>query len=126
MAGKGPDLTYTRADTGPKQITLTQGGSAFDLTGLTNMEIVVNSEDEPADVSNEQFRMPVAIANPPGTDGLVDFQPVGASVAARKVQSEAYVPGEFFYDLQVDDAAGERVTLFLGGNFVVQQDINKS
>ena len=125
MAGKGPSISYVRADTAPKQMTLTQSGSAFDLTGLTNMEIVVNSEDEPATAANEQFRMPVSIVNAPGTDGVIEFQPAGANVAARKVSSEAYVPGEFFYDLQVDDGAGERVTLFLAGDFVVLQDINK-
>lgn len=126
MAAKGPSITYVRGDTVSKQITVTQGGSAFDFTGFVNMEIVVNSDEEPADVSNEQFRMPVAIANPPGTDGLVDFQPAGANIAARKVESEAYIPESYFYDLQADDPAGERVTLFLAGEFTVAQDINKA
>lgn len=126
MAAKGPTISYVRGDTVSKRITVTQAGSAFDFTGLINMEIVVNSDEEPVDTSNEQFRMPVVISNPPGTDGLVDFQPAGGNVAARKTESDAYVPGEYFYDLQADDAAGERFTLFLAGAFNVLQDINKS
>jgi len=125
MAGKGPSISWVRGDSAPKQMTVTQGGAAFDFTGLTNMEIVVNSEDEPTDETNEQFRMPVAIVNAPGTDGIIEFQPVGATPALRKTAAEAYVPGEFFYDLQVDDGATERVTLFLAGDFAVLQDINK-
>jgi len=125
MAGKGPDITYTRGDTVAKQMTLTKAGAAFDLTGLVNMEIVVNSEDEPATAANEQFRMPVTIVAP-ATNGIVEFQPAGVNVAARKVISDAYVPGDYFYDFQVDDAAGERITLLLAGKFTVQQDINKA
>ena len=69
--------------------------------------------------------MPVSIVTPPGTDGVFDFQPAGANAAARKTAADAYVPGEYFWDLQADDAAGERVTFLLAGSFIVQQDINK-
>jgi len=126
MAAKGPTISYVRGDTVPKTMNLTQGGAALDLTGFLNIEIVVNADEEPADTANEQFRMPVTIANPPGTDGVVDFQPAGVNVAARIIESEAYVPGEYFWDLQADDGAGERFTLLLAGAFNVLQDINKS
>ncbi len=125
MAAKGPTINWVRGDTAPKTLTLTQGGAPFDLTGLVAVEIVVNSDEEPATDANEQFRMPCTIATPPGTDGVFDFQPAGGNVAARKTAADAYVPGEYFWDLQADDAAGERVTLFLAGSFVVLQDINK-
>lgn len=125
MAAKGPTINWVRGDSAPKTLTLTQGGAAFDLTGLVNVEIVVNTDEEPTDDSNEQFRMPCTIATPPGTDGVFDFQPAGGSAAARKTAADAYVPGEYFWDLQADDAAGERVTFFLAGGFNVQQDINK-
>jgi len=124
MAAKGPTVTFTRGDTGPYRLHLTQDGADLDLTGFTNIEVVVNSEQEPADATNEQFRQPGTLTATP-TDGRIDFQPVGANVAARKTESDGYVPGEYFYDLQVDDGAGERVTLLNGGDYVVQQDINK-
>ena len=124
MAAKGPTITYVRADTAPFRLRLTQDGADLDLTGFTNIEIVVNTDEAPADATNEQFRQPGTLTGTP-TDGRIDFQPVGASVAARKIESEAYVPGEFFYDLQADDGAGERVTLLNGGAYNVMQDINK-
>ena len=126
MAAKGPTISWVRGDTALKSITITQGGNPFDFTGFVNMEIVVNSDEEPADAANEQFRQPVTIQNPPGTDGVIDFQPVGGDVASRKASADAYVPGEYFYDLQADDPAGERVTLFLAGAYNVLQDINKT
>jgi len=125
MAAAGPTISYVRGDTIAFPITLTKSDAAFDVTGLVNIEIVVNSDLDPVDTTDEQFRMPGTIVVP-ATDGIIDFQPAGANVAARKVASEAYVPDRYFYDLQADDAAGERVTLLKGGVFIVQQDINKS
>jgi nitrogen regulatory protein PII len=124
MAAKGPTITYTRGDTAPHRLHLTQDGADLDLTGFTNIEIVVNPNEEPADALAEILRQPGTLTGTP-TDGRIDFQPVGASVAARKTESDAYPPGEYFYDLQVDDGAGERVTLLNGGAFNVAQDINK-
>lgn len=125
MAAKGPEIRYTRGDTVPHRLHLTQDGSDFDLTSFSNIELVVNTEEEPADITNEQFRQPGTLTGTP-IDGRIDFQPAGATVGDRKTESEAYVPGEYFYDVQADDAAGERVTLLLAGAFVVLQDINKS
>ena len=124
MAAKGPTITYTRGDTAPHRLHLTVDGADLDLTGFTNIEIVVNSLEEPPDNTTEILRQPGTLTGTP-IDGRIDFQPIGATVAARKIESEAYPPGEYFYDLQVNDAAGERVTLLNGGAFVVQQDINK-
>lgn len=125
MAAKGPTIKYTRGDTVPHRLHLTQDGADFDLTSFSNIELVVNADEEPADITNEQFRQPGTLTGTP-TEGRIDFQPVGATIGDRKTESEAYVPGEFFYDVQADDAAGERVTLLLAGSFVVLQDINKS
>ena len=125
MAAKGPTINWVRGDTVPKSLTLTQGGAALDLTGLVAIEIVVNSDEEPATAANEQFRMPCTIVVP-ATDGVLDFQPAGANAAARIIEADAYVPGEYFWDLQATDAAGEIFTLFLAGAFNVQQDINKA
>jgi hypothetical protein len=62
----------------------------------------------------------------PATDGRISFQPAGIDTAARETEADAYVPGDYFYDLQVRDATGERSTLLNGGNYQVQQDINKA
>lgn len=125
MAAKGPTINWVRGDTVPKSLTLTQGGAPLDLTGLVSIEIVVNSDEEPATTANEQFRMPCTIVAP-ATDGVLDFQPAGGSAAARITESDAYVPGEYFWDLQATDPAGEIFTLLLAGSFNVQQDINKA
>ncbi len=126
MAAKGPTITYTRGDTAPFTLVLSKDGSALDLTGFTSIEIVVNTDEDPSDATNEQFRMPGTIVAP-ATDGRLSFQPAGADVSARETASDAYVPSEdYFYDLQARDAAGERATLLKGGQFIVQQDINKA
>lgn len=125
MAAKGPTIQYTRGDTVPHRLHLTQDGNDFDLTSFSNIELVVNTEDAPSDASNEQFRQPGTLTGTP-TDGRIDFQPAGGTIGDRKTESEAYVPGDYFYDVQADDAAGERVTLLLAGDFVVLQDINKN
>jgi hypothetical protein len=125
MAAKGPDIKYVRGDTAPFTLLLTRDGTALDLTGFTAIEIVVNADDQPGNAANEQFRQPGTIVAP-ATDGRISFQPAGIDTAARETEADAYVPGDYFYDLQVRDATGERSTLLNGGNYQVQQDINKA
>jgi hypothetical protein len=126
MAAKGPTIRYTRGDTAPFTMVLTRDGVALDLTGFTAIELVTNTEENPADATNEQFRMPVTIVAP-ATNGRLSFQPAGATQGDRQTASEAYAPTEdgYFYDLQAIDAAGEKATLLKGGVFYVDQDINK-
>lgn len=124
MAAKGPKITWTRGDSAPQTMVLTRAGSAVDLTGLNGLEIVVNTEEEPSDATNEQFRMPVTIVGA-ATDGRISFAPAGADPASRITAADAYVVGEYFYDLAGLDQAGDKLTLLNGGEFQVDQDINK-
>lgn len=124
MAAAGPKITWTRGDSQAQTMLLTRDGNPVDLTGLTGMEIVVNSDQEPTDASNEQFRMPVTIVGA-ATDGRISYQPAGAAAGDRITASEAFVVGEYFYDLQALDAGGDKGTLLNGGEFEVDQDINK-
>ena len=121
---KGPDICYVRGDTATLTLNFTRSGSPENLTGFTSWLLTVNASDEPADVSEQQFQLDGVFATD-GSDGAVDFLPQGVDENARRTASEAYTPGDFFYDVQADDASGRRVTLLLGGKFEVKQDINK-
>jgi hypothetical protein len=122
----GPDLCYTRGDTAPIVLRLTADGAALDLTGWTSFILTIDPSEEPTGATNNLDAMPGTIQTPPGADGVIGFQPSGADENARRATSEAYVPGEYFYDLQGINPAGNRTTLLkAGGKFTVYQDITK-
>lgn len=122
----GPALCYTRGDTNPIVLKLLVDGAALDLDGWTNFELTIDPSAEPATSANNIDTMPGTIQNPPGTDGLLDFQPSGVDEAAKRVTSEAYPPGDYFYDMQAINPAGNRTTLLAaGGKFEIKQDITK-
>lgn len=124
---KGPDLCYTRGDTAPIVLRLTADGSAFDLTGWTDFVLTVDPSEEPADATNNLDALPGTIQTPPGTDGILEFQPSGVDETAKRANSEAWAPGDYFYDVQAINPAGNRTTLLAaGGKFTVVQDITKS
>lgn len=128
MAGvipKGPDLCYVRADTLPLTMNFTRSGVGEDWTGWTNFQLTVNIDEDPADASGQQLQMDGTPITPPDPNGAIDWEPEGIDEAAKRVTSEAYVPGDYFYDVQADDPTGRRATILKGGNFTVVQDINK-
>lgn len=123
---KGPDLCYVRGDTAPLVINFKRSGTGEDWTGWTAFTLTVNTEEAPADATNQQFQMDGAAVTPlPDADGGVEFTPQGIDESAQRTESEGYTPGEYFYDVQATNPGGNRTTILLGGNFEVLQDINK-
>lgn len=113
----GPDLEYVRGDTAPLSIIFKRNGVAVDFTGYTQFELTINPANDPADNSGQHAQFQGAIPTP--TNGTVDFVP------DNQAASDNLVPESYFYDVQALDASGEKVTLLLGGVFVIKQDINK-
>lgn len=113
----GPDLEYARGDIAPLSIIFKRNGSAIDFTGYTAFQLTINPANDPADASGQIAQFAGAIPTP--TNGTVDFEPVDQAA------SDALVPESYFYDVQAIDAASKKVTLLLGGSFVIKQDINK-
>jgi len=123
---KGPDLCYTRGDTAPIVLRLTSDAAAFDLTGWTAFVLTIDPSEEPTDALNNVDAMPGTI-RAPDTDGVLEFQPSGIDETAKRVTSEAYTPGDFFYDVQAINPNGNRTTLLAaGGKFTIVQDITKN
>jgi hypothetical protein len=114
---KGPDLEYVRGDTAPLSIIFKRDGAAVDFTGYTEFELTINPSNEPGDNSAQIAQFQGTAAAP--TNGTVDFAP------DDQPASDALVPETYFYDVQCLDGAGDKVTLLLGGTFVIRQDINK-
>ena len=123
---KGPDLCYTRGDTAPIVLRLSSDGSAFDLTGWTGFVLTVDPSEEPTDALNNVDALPGTI-RAPATDGVLEFVPSGLDETAKRANSEAWPPGDYFYDVQAINPAGQRTTLLkAGGAFQILQDITKS
>jgi hypothetical protein len=113
----GPALEYVRGDLAPLSIIFKQSGVAVDFTGYTAFELTINPANDPADASGQHAQFQGTAATP--TNGTVDFVPDDLAT------SDALVPESYFYDVQALDAGGQKVTLLLGGSFVIKQDINK-
>jgi hypothetical protein len=123
---KGPDLCFTRGDTAPIVLRLTADSVALDFTGWTAFVLTIDPSEEPTDALNNVDAMPGTI-RAPDTDGVLEFVPSGIDETAKRATSEAYVPGDFFYDVQGINPAGNRTTLLAaGGKFTILQDITKS
>jgi hypothetical protein len=122
---KGPDLCYVRGDTAPLTLIFKQSAVAIDLTGYTAIVLTTNTEQDPTDITNQQFQMDGALTATP-TDGTINFKPQGIDESAKRTASEAYpVDAEMFYDVQAIDGTGARVSLIYEGKFDVLQDITK-
>lgn len=113
----GPALEYVRGDLAPLSIIFKRNGAAVDFTGYTAFQLTINPASDPADASAQHAQFAGTAATP--ANGTVDFVP--DDLAA----SDALVPESYFYDVQALDAAGKKVTLLLGGQFIIKQDINK-
>lgn len=125
---KGPNLCYVRGDTQPLTLIFKRAAVAVDLSGFTGFVLTTNLDQDPTDVTNEQFKMAGTFTTD-GTDGSIDFEPIGLGLngeAEKRTASELYdVDAEMFYDVQADDGTGRRSTLVYEGKFDVLQDINK-
>lgn len=125
MSSKGPNLTYSRGDTGPVQLAVTVDDAAYDFTGWTDFKLTIDPREEPEDATQNVDTMVGGFASD-GSDGRLEFLPSGASENDKRTNSEAWVPGEYFYDVQAIDPNGRRRTVFrAGGRFTILQDVTK-
>ncbi len=123
---KGPALCFTRGDTAPIVLRLTADAVALDLTGWTSFVLTIDPSEAPLDALNNVDEMPGTI-RAPDTSGILEFVPSGIDETAKRATSEAYVPEEYFYDVQGINPAGNRTTLLAaGGPFQILQDITKN
>lgn len=117
------DIEKRRGDTKDLQIRLTSDGVNVDVNGYTAL-LTINTSKTPdlsssPEVGTEIFQSTGVPANSPATDGILrfDFDAFGGSPYV--------VVGNYFYDVQITDAAGEIFTPLIG-KFTVKQDITKN
>lgn len=117
---KGPDLCYTRGDTGPLSIRFKDGKKNFNFTDWVSIELTVDTLEDPPD-ANTNVIVFTGTFDADRESGLVAFRP--PNLAA----SDALTPASgLFYDVQALDPLSEITTLLKGGDFEILQDINKS
>lgn len=87
------DIAWARGDDDPKTFTVKDAaGVVIDISTWT-LSMAVNTEKDPADVTNEIFRVSgVFVTN--GTDGKISFTPPATSL------DNVTAPGKAFYDIQ--------------------------
>jgi hypothetical protein len=117
------DIEKRRGDTKDISIRLRDSsGNNLDVTGYTALMTLNTVKDPNPETSPErgvQIFQTSGAPNSPGTDGVIrfDFNSFGGS---------PYVsPGNYFYDVQITDVAGEIFTPLIG-KFKVVQDITKN
>lgn len=87
------DLCWARGDDDPKTFTIKDSaGMALDIS-LWTLSMAVNTEKDPADVTNEIFQV-AGVFVTDGTDGQISFTPPATSLDA------VTAPGSAFYDIQ--------------------------
>ncbi|MHA1859144.1 MAG: hypothetical protein ACTSUU_06835 [Candidatus Thorarchaeota archaeon] len=111
------NITYKRGDSRPMVFVLSDKvtGLPLDITGYTAPVQAVNTEQEPTDTTNQQFLVTGVIDADP-TTGRISFTPTTTDTDLT--------PNTYFYDAQVLDALGNKLT-FVEGEFVITQDIAK-
>lgn len=117
------DIEKRRGDTKDISIRLKDSsGNNLDVTGYTALLTINTSKAPNIDASpavGVQVFQATGAPNSPGTDGVIrfDFANFGGS---------PYVSvGNYFYDVQITDVAGEIFTPLIG-KFQVKQDITKN
>lgn len=117
---KGPDLCYARGDLAPLTLRFKDGSSNYNFTGFTSIELTVDSLESPGDALTNVLTM-TGTFDADRESGLVGFEPPDQGT------SDALVPATgLYYDVQAIDGSARRGTLLKGGNFTIEQDINKS
>jgi len=111
-----------RGDTKDIAIRLTQNGVVIpDANGYTAL-LTINTKKDPDPTASPQVGLQIFQAsgapNSPSTDGIIRFDFSGFAGSPE-------VPvGNYFYDIQITDPAGEISTPQIG-KFIVKQDITK-
>ena len=109
------DITRARGDTFPFIFTLKDtAGTVIDITSATFL-LTVDVLEDPPDDSNKVFQMTGSIVV--AVDGTVKF--------TLTTEQADQVPLEYFYDVQMTDAASAIRTI-AKGSWTVTQDITKS
>lgn len=104
------NIEVQRRDSPVIPVTISQNGSALDITGGT-FTLTVDPEPTPADALNNVFQVAGVIADGPA--GSVTFQPTTANLDIE--------PGTYFYDIQMTLNGTTRTVL--KGQFIVDGDI---
>lgn len=92
-------ITRYRGDTGPDKILISKDGAATDLTGST-VYMTLNTKKNPTDTVDQVYQLIGSVTTP--TSGIVEFSPSAAQ--ADRV-------GLFYYDIQITDAVGNKITV---------------
>jgi hypothetical protein len=111
------DIEKRRGDTKDIQVRLTSDAVAINVQGYT-ARLTISTVKKPVDTSTQIFQTTASI-NSPASDGILRFD-----FALFDSQSPEIVPGNYHYDVEVTDGAGEIFTPLVG-KFKVVQDISK-
>lgn len=107
-------LCRTRGDTRSWTFVIQDAaGAVIDITGFSFL-LTVDPEEDPSTATNNLFQLTGAI--PLGSDGRVTF-----TLSAGEADQ---LPSEYFYDVQMTDAALELFTI-IKSTYTVAQDITK-
>lgn len=109
-------LCWARGDNDEKAFTIKDSaGVAIDISTWT-LSMAVNTEKDPADVTNEIFKVAGAFVTD-GTDGQIGFTPPAMSLDA------VAAPGKAFYD--INRVTPSKKTL-VKGTVTFVMDVDKS
>lgn len=92
-------ITRYRGDTGPDKILISKDGAAQNLTGCI-VYMTLNTKKNPTDTVDQVYQLIGSVTTP--TSGVVEFAP-NATQADRV--------GLFYYDIQITDAVGNKITV---------------
>jgi hypothetical protein len=107
------DIAYKRGDSKPLIFVLKDSaGVAVDISAYTSPVLSVHDDAAPTDVTSEQFKVTGTFPGG-GTDGKVSFVPL--------ITDTDLTPNTYFYDAQILDASGNKIT-FVEGAFAISQD----
>jgi hypothetical protein len=107
------NIERKRGDT--KRLTFTvkdAAGAVVDISAWTSFLLTIDPAKNPTDNSNNLGQLTGSFTTD-GTDGKVYFVPTGT-----------IADGNYFYDAQALDSAGEKCT-FVEGKYKLTQDITK-
>ncbi len=111
------DITRKRGDTFPIRLTLTDDGTAVDITGYT-FKLTVDSSPDPPETTDpsatEIFQVAGVITA--AASGQFEFRPLASDMNQT--------PETYFYDVEMIDPSGYIATI-AKGKFTIQQDITK-
>ena len=105
------NICRVRGDTFPFSVTISQAGTAVDITGYTII-MTVDPSSEPTD----------ALANLFENTGVITDGPNGIVTFTLSLADSSQTPGEYFHDMQLTDGSGF-VRTFANGTYEVLQDI---